>query len=222
MRHNNRAATALTWTAAVATVAGFVTLIVGWPGALGLVAWVGFGVGLAGATMAFILGLLLTAKGPREAGVDEWEEIEDPMEGIDNVAPAAPATAQPPARPAPPPAARPRPAPAMQADPKAWPDRRGGPAVGAKAVPRHQQLAQKYTQNTPLVRGILSGGGQTEVFEEIPEVTAVLIPPRIPAGYLPDGHVRGRCGKCEAPLFAPSARPVRLRCPKCSKTSLLR
>lgn len=104
-------------------------------------------------------------------------------------------------------------------DPRLWPDRRPGPGTVA---PKRQELTRKYTQTTPLVRGILAGSGSTAVYEHIPEVTAELPRPGQVQNQWPEDKTRGRCGSCNTIVFAPTVRPLRLRCPACSKTTLLR
>lgn len=112
-----------------------------------------------------------------------------------------------------------QPLPPPPRDPRTWPDRRPGPG---SVAPRRAELTDRYTQTTPLVRGILAGTGQTAVYEHIPEVTAEIPRPGQLANEWPEDKTRGRCGSCNTVVFAPTIRPIRLRCPACSKTTLLR
>jgi hypothetical protein len=108
-------------------------------------------------------------------------------------------------------------------DPRAWPERPGirhpTAPVGGGSLKR-QELAVKYTERTPIVRNILAGPGGTSVYGEIPEVTAQMAV-QGQGQRIPDGHTRGRCGACRTVIFAPTARPIRLRCPRCGRSTLL-
>lgn len=42
-----------------------------------------------------------------------------------------------------------------------------------------------------------------------------------PNSTVPPGMARGRCGSCDARLFAPTTRPLNLRCPSCGKVTRL-
>lgn len=64
------------------------------------------------------------------------------------------------------------------------------------------RFAEKYTRNTPVVRDILT----KEEKASVP----------------PDGKTRGKCGQCGTVLLAPAKRPLKLRCPTCSKVTLLK
>lgn len=42
-----------------------------------------------------------------------------------------------------------------------------------------------------------------------------------PNTTVPAGHARGKCGSCNAALYAPKKRPLHLRCPSCGKVTSL-
>jgi hypothetical protein len=97
--------------------------------------------------------------------------------------------------------------------------------VAAPSPPTRTPMAEmrdRYTQEAPMVREILAGTGQQVVHEKIPEVTAKRVPPGAKPGQSPPGTTMGRCGSCNTIIYAPTARPLRLRCPSCSKVTLLK
>lgn len=86
-----------------------------------------------------------------------------------------------------------------------------------RAHPRRyprQQFTEKYTRTTPLVRSIIDNGP--------PEPKPA---PQPGAGQFqaapPPDKTRGACGRCGTILLAPKERPIKIRCPVCSKTTLL-
>lgn len=106
-------------------------------------------------------------------------------------------------------------------DPRDWPVRAKAshPTAPVYQPTKRADLQKKYTQTTPLVRGILEGAPGTAVYEEIPEIVAQVA---VPGSGAPDGHTLGRCGGCQTVVVAPTTRPVRVRCARCSRTQLLR
>lgn len=87
-----------------------------------------------------------------------------------------------------------------------------------------RELADRYTTETPMVRAILSAShdGPSASHEPVREVTAKRVEPGVRPGDAPRGTKMGRCGGCNSVLLAPTERPLRLRCPRCRRVTLLK
>lgn len=110
-------------------------------------------------------------------------------------------------------------------DPAAWPERRPSKSSWTARVEQEQkvqsmveesakrrELTKKYTADAPTVRAVL---------EEPQLVVAQRAPADMPPGATAPGMTLGRCGRCKTPVMAPTARPIRLKCPECAKVTLL-
>lgn len=95
--------------------------------------------------------------------------------------------------------------------------RQAAPATPAKREPR-EELRERYTRNTPTLRRVL----EEEKQPEAPVVRAERCPEEFDPDWIPDGKTRGRCGGCSTTVLAPTARPVRLKCPQCGRITLLK
>lgn len=110
-----------------------------------------------------------------------------------------------------------------------WPVRRPKHARSAEAAPPSErnvarELADRYTEDTPMVRSILSASheGPRREHQPVREVTAKRVEPGVRPGDAPAGTKMGRCGGCNTVLLAPTERPLRLRCPRCRRVTLLK
>lgn len=90
------------------------------------------------------------------------------------------------------------------------------PPIPEKVQTRHDFTA-KYTQQTPQVREIL----ETAAPQRPKRVMADLADPSVHPSNLPPRTMRGKCGDCDSLLLAPTARPIELECPSCSRVTLL-
>lgn len=84
---------------------------------------------------------------------------------------------------------------------------------GPRSSVNRQHLANKYTGSAPMVREILRE-------DEDRPVKEVFAKPA--KGPLAHNAIRGKCGSCGLMIDAPKFRPVKVRCPRCSKTTLMR
>lgn len=129
--------------------------------------------------------------------------------------------------------------PSGSGSPDGWPARRKpvpqpGKAAEAPTPTRHRELADRYTQTTPMLRQIMEdevggsvdgpdaradgAGGQAQA---IREVEAEKDSGEFDPDWSPGDRARGRCGECDTVILAPKQRPIKLRCPVCSKVTLL-
>ncbi len=119
-------------------------------------------------------------------------------------------------------------------DPAAWPERRGSRPTGRPGTEksdwtvkmeqkarvadmvedshRRQELKDRYTAETPLVRAAMS---------EPPMHVAERAPEGMGPGFAAPGLSVGQCGRCKTVVMAPDQRPLRLKCPECAKVTLL-
>ncbi len=122
------------------------------------------------------------------------------------------------------------PTPHAARDPAAWPQRRGQPGRPAEKsdwtarverearaaemmdAPRRKDLQERYTEETPVVRGIL---------QDPPIHLAERAPEGLGPGFTAPGMSVGQCGRCKTVVLAPDQRPMRLKCPECAKITLL-
>lgn len=117
------------------------------------------------------------------------------------------------------------------ADPSAWP--RGDGRAPAWNPPRprdpvrpeaRDEMRERYTQNTPTVRSVLSSAKpakRDEWDDDVPRVHAQRAPDDVDNDWLEDGQTIGRCGGCKTRVFAPTSRPVVIVCPECEREKLL-
>ncbi len=108
-------------------------------------------------------------------------------------------------------------------DAKGWPARHGPSGM------TRGQL--KEMQGTPSPRAPRSisrdAGGKAaaallEAEPSVPVVIARIGDAKDDPNWTPAGMARGKCGGCGSLLLAPPERPIRLRCPKCDKETMLR
>lgn len=99
----------------------------------------------------------------------------------------------------------------------ARPPRAYGQPVQEREMPSHAALTQKYTDGAPMMRDIMT----KPTLEQIPEFQAELADPMQHPAMLPPNTVRGKCGQCDTLLLAPTQRPIKLRCPSCTRATLL-
>ncbi len=131
----------------------------------------------------------------------------------DEVAPAAPTQFEPPQGFQDPPRGT-----VVTTDPtQAQMPRAYGQDIQERAPPAHAGLTQKYTESTPMVREILT----QPTVADIPEFRAEIADPMQHPSMIPPNTVRGKCGQCDTLLLAPTQRPIRLRCPSCTRATLL-
>lgn len=103
-------------------------------------------------------------------------------------------------------------------DTKGWPQR-SGPTGVTRGEWRSQQTG------APSPRAPRSVSGSASMLEPDPGVPIIIArigDPKDDPDWTPQGMARGKCGGCNAILLAPPERPIRLRCPKCEKETLLR
>lgn len=122
--------------------------------------------------------------------------------------------------------------PGPDRDSRDWPVRtpkHGRPATQAPPSPEPhpttaRELADRYTADTPMVRSILSAAheGPSQAHAPVRQVTAKQVEPGVRPGDAPSGTRMGRCGGCNTVLLAPMERPLRLRCPRCRRVTLLK
>jgi len=109
---------------------------------------------------------------------------------------------------------------ARAADPPADQAPADPPHAGRPAPERRDpraEMRERYTRNTPTLRAVLEEAPKTEA----PVVRAERCPEDFDPDWIPDGKTRGRCGGCETLVLAPTARPIRLKCPQCGRVTLL-
>ncbi len=125
----------------------------------------------------------------------------------------------------------PTPTPYAARDPAAWPERRNQPSRPAEksdwtmrvereakaaemldASKTRKNLQERYTEDTPTVRGIL---------QDPPMHVAERAPEGLGPGFTAPGMTVGQCGRCKTVVMAPDRRPLRLKCPECAKVTLL-
>ncbi len=119
-------------------------------------------------------------------------------------------------------------------DPAAWPQRQGNRPTGRPGTEksdwttkmeqkarvadmvddskRRQELKDRYTAETPLVR---------QAMAEPPMIVADRAPAGVEPGFAAPGMSVGQCGRCKTVVMAPDQRPIRLKCPECAKVTLL-
>lgn len=92
-----------------------------------------------------------------------------------------------------------------------------GQPIANREAPPTAELTQKYTGGAPMMRDIL----MRPTVEQIPEFQAELADPMQHPSMIPRTMVRGKCGQCDTLLLAPKQRPIKLRCPSCTRATLL-
>ncbi|MES2154454.1 MAG: hypothetical protein V4510_04895 [bacterium] len=105
-------------------------------------------------------------------------------------------------------------------DTKGWPQR-----SGPTGITRGQLKEMQADETPPSPRAPRSVGRAAAMFEPEPSVPVVIArigEAKDDPNWTPKGMARGKCGGCGAILLAPPERPVRLRCPKCDKETMLR
>lgn len=172
--------------------------------------WIGLVTAVVGLGALAVLAYVLTGSGPSQV----TKELSG-QRSLDYEYPESTPLATP-APPDPAPAGPPRVEMVPQSTPAAT-AAAGGPLV----QPSIATLRDRYTQGTPMVREILAGGGRPQ-HKPVPEITARRVPKGARPEQAPAGTSMGRCGSCNTIIYAPTTRPLRLRCPACSKVTLLK
>lgn len=103
-------------------------------------------------------------------------------------------------------------------DTKGWPQR-----SGPTGITRGQLKEMEGTPSPRAPRSISkSTAAMLEPEPSVPVVIARVGEAKDDPNWTPKGMARGKCGGCGAILLAPPERPIRLRCPKCDKETMLR
>ncbi len=103
-------------------------------------------------------------------------------------------------------------------DTKGWPERHG-----PSGITRGQLKEMEGTPSPRAPRSISkSAAALLEPVPSVPVVIARVGDVKDDPDWTPQGMARGKCGGCGAILLAPPERPIRLRCPKCDKETMLR
>lgn len=102
-------------------------------------------------------------------------------------------------------------------DQKGWPERHGPTGVTRGQWKEMQSGSPRAPRSIGKPNAAL-----LEPDPGVPVVIARIGDPKDDPDWTPQGMARGKCGGCNAILLAPPERPIRLRCPKCEKETLLR
>jgi hypothetical protein len=201
--------------------------------------WLGIGLSLAALACLYglvLIGMQRPAPPPRPAATGLPQVFEVHVEE-DAVGPETAVPAEPPA-----PRVTLPPNRNIGMDTKGWPQRHGpsgmtrGEWRAQQGQPPQAQHAQQSPRVTPVSRAPYARGPASSLAALEPEAPppSQLDDPGVPVviarigepgdnpAWSPKGMARGRCSGCGSLLLAPPDRPIRLRCPKCSKEQLLR
>jgi len=103
-------------------------------------------------------------------------------------------------------------------DAKGWPERHG-----PSGMTRGEWKEQQGSPSPRAPRSVTkSSAAILEPDPGVPVVIARIGDAKDDPNWTPTGMARGKCGGCGALLLAPPERPIRLRCPKCDKETMLR